>query len=293
MSSNTYHGTAGSYSSSQLKDLIDDEEIFILKYVKREIEKFESEAFDTGNYLHTAILEPHKVKDEIAVFDGKVRNGKNWELFKKKHEGKLIITQTQKDVADGMIKAVKGSPVSQEYLKGEPELSLFVEILVAERQIYAPFFKKMLTPEGWIDQQKIPGKGFKVVVKVRADCLGDNFISDLKSTSGKATQASSVRKSISQYKYDLSAALYLDMFSLVKEDVSAFIWIFASKVNPCAASWIATKNQILVGRAKWSWAIKKLADLSAANWELPDYLRDAEPLPNEMEWIRIREIDYL
>lgn len=293
MTSAAYHGTAGTWSSSQLKDLIDDEDVFIRKYVKREIEKVESEAFDTGTYFHTGCLEPHKVAKEVAVFEGKTRFGSKWNDFKAQHKGKVIITVKQKEVGDGMIKAVKGSPVSQEYLKGEPELSLFVELLVADREIYAPYFKKMLTPEGWSEVEKIPTKGFKLVVKTRADCLGDNFISDLKSTSGKATQASSVRGSISKYKYDLSAALYLDMFSLVKEDVSAFIWIFASKENPCAASWIATNNQLMVGRAKWSWALKKLSDLSASNWELPDYLRDAEPLPHEMEWLRQKETELL
>lgn len=293
MSNSSYHGVKGTWSSSQFKDLIDDEDVFIRKHIKREGEKLEGEHLDTGTYFHTGLLEPHKITKEIAVFEGATRHGKNWELFKEKNKGKMIITAKQKAVGDGMIKAVKSSPVSQEYLIGDPELSLFTEILVSGREIYAPYFKKMMTPEGWIEVDKIPTKGFKLVVKVRADCLGENFISDLKSTSGKATQSSSVRSTISKYKYDLSAALYLDMFSLVKEDVSAFIWIFASKDNPCAASWIATKNQLLVGRAKWSWAIKKLADLSSANWSLPDYLRDAEPLPYELEWLSVKESDLL
>ncbi len=293
MSSANYHNVSGTWSSSQLKDLIDDEEVFIRKYIRKEIPKLESEAFDTGTYFHTGCLEPHKVSKEVAVFYGKTRFGKAWEDFKIKNKGKTIITSKQKEIGDGMITAVKNSPVSQEYLQGEPELSLFVELLVANREIYAPAFGKKLSAEGWVSEKKIPKNGFKVIIKVRADCLSDTFISDLKSTSGKATQSSSVRGSISKYKYDLSAALYLDMFNLVRESVTAFIWIFASKENPCAASWIATSNQILVGRAKWSWAIKKLSDLSAANWQLPDYLREAEPLSHEMEWLRSRDIDLL
>ena len=83
------------------------------------------------------------------------------------------------------------------------------------------------------------------------------------------------------------------MFSLVREEITAFIWIFASKENPVAAPWIATDSNILVGRAKWSYAIKRLADLSAANWEIVDYLREAEPLPHELEWLKIRDLDLL
>lgn len=293
MTSEKYHNTEGTYSSSQLKDLLDDEEVFIKKYIKREIPRIESEAFDLGTYFHTGVLEPYKVAEEVVVFEGKTRYGKSWEDFKAKNKGKVIITSKMKEMGDAMIKAVKSSPVSQTYLKGEPEISIFIDILVYDGEIYAPHFKKMLTPEGWVEVSKVPTKGFSLVIKARSDCLGDTYISDLKSTSGKATQISSVRNSISKYKYDLSAALYLDLFSLVRENVSAFIWVFASKENPCAASWIATNNQIMVGRAKWSYAVKKLSDLNSANWEVPDFLREAEPLPYEMEWLRVRDTDLL
>lgn len=293
MSSEAYHGTQGTWSSSQLKDIIDDEEVFIKKYITREQARMESEAFDTGTYFHTGTLEPHKVGTEIAVYTGKTRFGKQWEEYKKKNAGKTIITEKQKAQGDGMIKAVQASPVSMQYLEGEPEVSLFIELLVAENTIYAPFFMKALTPDGWVTVKKVPAKGFRIIVKVRSDCLGANFISDLKSTSGRANNEGSVRHSISKYKYDLSAAFYLDMFSLVREEVTAFIWIFASKENPVAAPWLASKKQILIGRSKWSWAIKRMADLAAANWEIIDYLREAEPMSHELEWLEDSDSDLL
>lgn len=293
MSSEAYHGTAGTWSSSQLKDIIDDEDVFIQKHIKKVGSKFSTEAMDTGTYLHTGILEPHKLAKEIAVFDGKTRYGKSWEEFKRKHKGKMIITQKQQELGEGMIKAVRASPTSMEYLEGEPEVSLFVEILVAGGEIYAPHYGKVLSKIGWVVAKKIPTKGFKITVKTRADCLGDAFISDLKSTSGKATQAESVRGSISKYKYDLSASLYLDMFSLERPSVTAFIWIFASKENPMAAAWKATESNILIGRAKWSWALRRMADMAAANWEQVDYLRDAEPLLHEKDWLETKTTDLL
>lgn len=293
MSSENYHSVEGAWSSSQLKDIIDDEAVFIQKYVKKEIPRVESEAFDTGTYFHTACLEPWKVAREIAVFDGKVRHGKQWENFKTKNLGKTIISQKQKEVGDSMIRAVKSSPISMQYIKGDPEISLFVELLVSGGRIFAPYFSKVLTPFGWESVKKVPDKGFKIVVKVRADCLGETFISDLKSTSGSSTKPESVRGSISRYKYDLSAALYLDMFSLVDDSLEDFIWIFASKESPISVAWRASQKQKLVGRAKWSWAVKRLADLSAANWEIADYLRDAEPLPYELEWLTEKDSDLL
>lgn len=294
MSSEAYHGSVGTWSSSQLKDMIEDEEVFIKKYIHGQREQVENEAFDTGTYFHTGVLEPHKVKTEIAVFEGKTRYGKAWDLYKAENKGKCIITAKQKEVGDGMIKAVKGSPVCMEYLKGEPELSLFVKLVVWKGQIFAPNYGKILTATGWEDYEREVGKGYELTLKVRADCLGSNFISDLKSTSGNATQTSSVRGSISKYKYDLSASLYLDLFSLERPAVSAFIWVFASKENPRSAAWLATKSQVLVGRAKWSWAVKRMADLAASNWEIPDRLREAEPLPHEVtDWLRERETDHL
>lgn len=293
MSSDSYHSANGAWSSSQLKDIIDDEEVFILKYIKKEVERIEKEVFDTGTYFHTGTLEPHKLAKEVVVFDGKTRYGKNWDAFKLKHAGKLVVTEKQRLQGDGMVKAVKKSPVSMDYIKGIPEISLFIKLVISNGHIYAPEFGKKLTAHGWVSSKSPPKGGFEVIIKVRADCLGDCFISDLKSTSGRANNKASVRQSISKYKYDLSAALYLDMFALMKPEVTHFVWIFASKENPVAASWVATKNQIMVGRAKWMWAIKRLADLSAANWEIADYLREVDPLPHEMEWILERESDLL
>ena len=294
MSSEAYHGSVGTWSSSQLKDMIDDEEVFIKKYIHGQREQVENEAFDTGTYFHTGVLEPHKVKTEIAVFEGKTRYGKAWDLYKAENKGKCIITAKQKEVGDGMIKAVKGSPVCMEYLKGEPELSLFVRLIVWRDRIFAPHYDKVLTQNGWEDASAPSlDKGYELIVKVRADCLGETFVSDLKSTSGNTTQEGSVRGSISKYKYDLSAALYLDMFSLVREEVTAFIWIFASKENPRAAAWKASEDNIAIGRAKWSKAVKRMANLAVSKWEIPERLRDAEPLQHEREWLITRESDLL
>lgn len=294
VTSEEYHGMPGTWSSSQFKDLLDDEEIFIKKYIRREIAREEREAFDTGTYFHTGTLEPHKVASEIAIYPGKVRYGKEWDKWKAQNGGKCVITLKQKEQGDGMIKAVKGSPVAMEYLDGEAEVSLFVVLVIANGKIFAPHFKKVLTREGWANHpcENLKG-GYQIIVKVRADCLGENYISDLKSTSGNARSESSVRGSISKYKYDLSAALYLDLFALVRPLVREFIWIFASKEGFSCGTWRASRNQILVGRAKYMKGMLKLADCARSNWEIVDCLREAEPLSHEMEWLREKDTDLL
>ena len=292
----SYHGLSGTWSSSQFKDMIECEEYFIQKYIKKEVDRSETEAMDTGTYFHTAVLEPHKVKEEIAFFEGKTRYGKKWDEFKAKHAGKTIITEDMKAKGDLMVAAVRKSPTAMEYLEGEMEVSLLVELLIWNGQIFAPAFNKKLTKTGWMDYSSsglVNAKGYKIVVKVRADTLGDTFVSDLKSTSGNARKEKDIRNSISQYRYDLSAALYLDMFNLVRPEVRDFVWIFASKQTHNACPWRASAHQILVGRAKYMRAIIKLADCAQANWELVDCLREAEPLPHEMEWLREKDTDLL
>lgn len=294
MSSEAYHGLSGTWSSSQFKDILDDEEVFIKKYIQKEIPRVERDVFDTGTYFHTAVLEPHKVASEIVVFPGKTRYGKTWDKFKADNKGKTIISDAQKGQGDLMVSAVKGSPIAQEYLEGNPEVSLFVELIVYRGKIYAPKFGKVLSSSGW-NKSFDTGieKGYKMIVKVRADCLGETFVSDLKSTSGNSRSEDSVRGSISKYKYDLSAALYLDIFSLVNPAVREFIWIFASKGTRSAGTWRASHNNILIGRAKYMRAMIKLADCAAANWELVDQLREAEPMPYEVEWLREKDTDHL
>lgn len=298
MSSVEYHSTPGTFSSSQFKDLLDDEDVFIKKHILREIEREEIDAFDVGTYFHTGILEPHKLCTECIVYPGKVRRGKDWEEFKKNHADKTIVTQAQKDQAEGLVRAVKSSPVAQEFLVGEPEVSLFTEIRIYRGAIYAPYFSKVLTKEGWVKiPAKIPDevtiKGHKIVVKVRADMLGDTFISDLKSTSGNARSNRSMREKISYYHYDLSAALYLDMFSLLNERLQEFVWIFASKEIYNAKSYRASPNNLRVGRAKYMKAMLKMADCAANKWQSVDYLDMLEPLPHELEYLVEKDTDLL
>ncbi len=294
MSSEEYHSTPNSYSSTQFKDLLDDEDVFIKKYIEKTVEREQIAAFDVGTYFHTGVLEPHKLKDDCIVFPGKVRRGKEWDRFKKKHGSKAIVTQSQKDQAEGLVKAVANSPIAQGYLDGDPEVSLFVSIIISAGRIYAPAFNKVLTKDGWEDTGANKALvGFGMTVKVRADTLGARYISDLKSTTGNARSNRSMRAKIKNYDYDLSAALYLDLFSLVRPDLNEFVWIFASKDLFNSKSYRASQDNIHVGRAKYMKAMIKLADCAQNNWQSVDYLDVLEPYPEDLEWLRERDADLL
>lgn len=299
MPSEVYHKIEGTYSSSQFKDLLDDEEIFIKKYIEKTIPKEDIPAFGTGNYFHTGVLEPHKLKQDCIVYTGKMRRGAEWEKFKAKHGEKTIITQGQLDQANLLIKSVQDSPIAMGYVeRGRPEVSLFTELWIYNGEIFAPKFNVVLDFEtGWIEyncKDLNPKKCVIIIVKVRADSLGDDFVLDLKSTTGNARSERAMRGKISYYNYDLSASLYLDMFSLLGEEMlTTFIWVFASKDCHNCKSFKASPTNILVGRAKWMRGVLKLAECMRNEFQLYDELGILEPEHYELDILKVTDASLL
>jgi len=295
MSSEEYHGTPGTYSSSQFKDCLEDEELFFKKYIEKSIERESVAAFDVGTYFHTGVLEPHKINKDCAVYPGKVRKGEKWDAFLKKNKGKAILTQSQAEQAKRLISALEASPVAMGFIKrGKPEVSTFLELAVGGGEVYAPAKKLILKSTGW---EKFIGKMplnkcTKMTVKVRADSLGDDFVLDLKSTTGNAKSEKQMRDKISYYNYDLSCSLYLDVFSAVTgSNYKKFIWSFASKDYHNSRSYLASGNNLLVGRAKYRKALLKIANGISSNWMFSDELGILEPNHYELEHIASSESD--
>jgi hypothetical protein len=295
-----YHATPNSYSSSTLKDALVDEELFYKKHVIKVIEREEVAAFDVGTYFHTGVLEPHKITEDCIAFTGKVRRGREWDLFKTKHVGKVIVTPAQKEQAEKLVECVQDSPVAMGFIRrGQPEVSAFLKIIVYRGEIYAPFRKLVLNRDGWEDAllsdeewEEIVEFGTPMILKVRADSLGEDFVLDLKSTTGNSKDEYAMREKIKYYKYELSAALYLDVFAAVTgRPYGKFIWTFASKDFHNSRSYLASHNNILIGRVKYKRALLKIADALSSNWEFADVLGVLEPHYSELEHLNVNEID--
>ncbi len=275
--------------------MLEDEERFHALYVAKTEGKENIPAFDIGTYFHTGVLEPHLLKDECAIFKG-IRRGMEWEKFQFKNRNKAIITEKELDQAKGLIKAVTNSPAAMEYIKnGKPEVSVFVKLFVAQGEIYAPDFKKVLKKEGWESvHYTIPSGGVEIIVKCRADVLGDDFILDLKSTGGNTKNKHQLKPKISQYSYDLSAALYMDIFNLPKKGrIKEFLWTFASKDIFNSKTWRADRTNILIGRIKWQRAVLRLAYYLVQGWEFHDSVEDIEPSFFEREHLISQDHDIL
>lgn len=295
LSSSQYHGMEGIYSSSQLKTMLEDPEKFYKDYITKENAKKESPAFDMGTYFHTAVLEPHLLNDECAIFTGKIRRGAEWEAFKEINKNKAILTMDEMAKANSMVEAVTTSPVCMQFIKGfEYEISAFVNLYVFDGEIYTCFLGevKVLGKDGWVisdmSEEVLLEFGVKVPVKTRADSINfaTKIISDLKSTGGNTKSSHEMKNKIDGYSYDLSAALYLDIFSAaVGGQFKDFIWIFASKDYNNAKPWRASDKSIQIGRAKWREAVILLAHYLQNGWVFEESLGELEPSFFQQEWL--------
>jgi hypothetical protein len=297
MTNDEYHGCKGTFSSSQMKDLLADPEVFHKKYITGEVERLSIPAFDIGTYFHTAILEPELLDKECAVFTEGTRRGKKWETFKEEHAGKAIITKNELTKAETLINAVKGSSIANAILDGGmAEASLFVKILVQHGEIYSKGCK--LDPyKGWIHCEQGPDEELSVVLylKVRADYLNEEgYIADLKSTNGNCKDAHAIQGKVASYQYDLSAAFYLDLFTIgTGVCYETFYWIFASKDVGNTKTYKMSDTYGAIGRRKWMKAIVELAQCMERDWEFGDALGVLEPQFFEKEWLNVNEEDLL
>lgn len=296
--SEDYHSNPGTYSSSQLKDMLKDEELFYKKYIEKSIVREENSAFDVGTYFHTAILEGHKLEEDCCVYEG-VRRGKEWEAFKEANKNKCIITRSELEKANNLIEAVKNSPIAMNRIaQCQAEVSVFVDVWVLDGDIYTENFADILGRYGWEPADKPSPKDRKravlIPLKARADAICDDFILDLKSFSGNSKEEYDVKQAITTYGYQTSAALYLDLFSVGKGlKMTSFLWTFASKEYRNSKTWEATEENILIGRARWKKAVTKLAYNLATNWQFEDTLGYIGPQNFEREYLQPKAEDLL
>lgn len=245
MSNEDYHGDTEFISSSGLKMILNNPRKFYKEYILGErVQGSSIAAFDFGSYVHCAILEPHLLDEEFAVFDGIQKRGKVYEECVEKNPNKTIISRTQASQAQKLIDAFNEATVvigPQGHDK-EVKVSSFYSDGFAEQTCTA----------------QIDG----VKVKVRSDYRKefDDFasINDIKTTGENIDTAKSAERVCALYDYDLSAALYVDVFTMVTGKPHDFYFTFLSKKNGECRMYKASEQMLETGRKKYKEAIKKL-----------------------------------
>jgi hypothetical protein len=244
----SYHNNRTHKSSSALKLIRKNPRLYHKTYVLNEETFQNSSALAMGTYTHTAILEPHLLEEECAVYTGYSRRGKQWEEFQKENEGKTIITNSQKSIIDHMLNSFESSVVLLGHHGNEKEVKI------------ASFFEKGNAEETLV------GTLNDYPVKVRFDYRREfeDFasINDLKTT-GEALETATVKdveEICATWDYDLSAALYVDMAEKYTGKKHDFYFCFISKKDFATRIFKASENMLRRGRGKYQEAIKMLKE---------------------------------
>lgn len=228
ISNEDYHSDREHESSSSLKLYLKDPKEYHNKYILKlpREEKYKS-AYDFGSYIHSLILEPEKVEEEYAIFEGTARRGNVYKEFKAENEGKIILTRSQFLQAQTLLEAYTENDLAVSMIKeGNPEQTLCVEL-----------------------------DGMKI--KVRADYLRAGEIIDVKTTSDPIDKFSA-GKTVARFDYDLSAALYVDACAKHFGTEFDFYFLFINKISNEIEVLKASKKLLENGRRKYKKAIQLL-----------------------------------
>jgi len=241
----TYHGDREFISSSGLKMILNDPRKFYKEYILNEGDKSKgSSAMDFGSYLHCAILEPELLDKEFAIYNGVQRRGAKFEEFKEANKGKTIITSSDEQKAKRLIQSYKESTVVIGAQGHDKE--------VAVSSFYSGGFAEQ-TATAIINGVKI---------KVRADYRKEfedfGSINDLKTTGDNIDNVNGARRVCDIWTYDLSAALYVDVFTSITGKPHDFYFTFLSKANGECRMYKASEEMLASGREKYLVAIEKL-----------------------------------
>lgn len=186
--------------------------------------------FETGQLLHTMLLEPDKL-DQFVIFDRQLRKNEDKEAFAEiVSSGKTPIKSEQQYKANRMAKAVSAKP---DWQVGSPELTL-----------------------QWVDEET------GLLCKCRIDNLTDDIIWDLKTEDPKKIQT--IDRSMLVYGYHIQAAHYQAGVKAAFGKELPFKFMFAESDEPFQAVHYELDDMSMeVGRRE---RMKALLAFKESNW---------------------------
>lgn len=241
VSNQEYHSDSEYLSSSDLKLILKSPAQFYKEKILGERERKELAAFDEGSYVHSLILEPEKVAEEYAFFDGFVKRGADFEQFKALAGNKTIISRPQKVRCKFLFDAYRRLPYAVHLITGgESEHSICQEI-----------------------------DGVKLKVRLDYFNLERGYIVDVK-TSAFGVDRDSFLVTIQNFQYDLSAALYMMVTEHYYKKPFDFYFLALSKKDQNCEVFKVSERTKLLGKQK----IKEALDLykhckATGIWEKP------------------------
>ena len=268
LSNEAYHGSFG-YSSSGLKILIEHTPAHLQYSLAHRSEPTANMALGTA--VHTLVLEPATFNDEFIVMpkiDKRTKIGKElFAEFEAASAGKTVIAEDMLAKAQAMADSVRSHPVA----------GLLLEDVVSESSIY--WWYKTMDPD---DSTK-----FKTMLKVRPDAICRNYpvIIDLKSTVDGSY--SGFIRSIQNYYYHVSAAMYLEGVNQCKPLLqemghfayTKFLFVCVESAEPYLTSIYELSPEYLdIGKLIYRRCLHTLKHGQENNWPgFPEEVRIIEP----------------
>jgi len=219
----------------------------------------ETQPMRLGTALHAAVLEPERRKVAVAPYgDRRTKEGKaRYEEFLLSNAGKITLTPEQGELLTGMLCGIRRSQRALAFLDAAPtrELSLFA---------------------------RDPSTNVPLKARLDAISVTEQFILDVKSTSGLATPAEFGRV-IENKGYLFQAAFYMHVASLLgyKVDTFAFLAVESEPPHECLVH-IARPDDVdrhvpqikkamqtyaqCVGRAEWPGYEDKVHEIGLSPW---------------------------
>ena len=153
-----------------------------------------TQALNFGKAFHTAILEPEKMEN-VAVFDGKRKVGKAWDVFHAENHDKIILTQDEMTTLESMFARLSSNPMACEHMMLDDKSTQTEIVNIWENN--------------------------GLYCKGKADIVNydKGVMVDLKTTSNASPRE--FERSVYKYGYHRLAAYYLDGFGLEKFTIVA------------------------------------------------------------------------
>lgn len=239
-----YHSDLSWLSSSKLKTLVEDPAKFYDDVILGNAKNESKPQYELGSYVHTLVLEPEQEAAEYAVFQGWRKAGAAWEQFKMEHagSGKTLLSVPQVEQGKLAQTALKARPEISVLLKGgEPEVSICSHIL-------------------------------DVPVKKRSDYINvdKGYILDVKTT-GMPSGVENFRRTVKDFRYDLSAALYAQIAYQHYGKLFDFYFAVYSKVDKQWDLYKASSQTLSEGAADVTKALVTYKKCMASGiWLAPD-----------------------
>lgn len=263
-----YHGSSG-YSSSQIKTLIEQTPAHLRHSFT--VQKESTANMLLGTAVHALILEPEKFHSEFAIsekFDGRTNAGKAARAhFEAGAVGKTIITEDVFEKAQAMAASVLNHPIA----------GLLVQDVITESSVYW-WYKSMDADDD---------TRYKIMAKVRPDilCRGYPVIADIKTTADGSY--SGFIKSIQNFYYHVSAAMYLEGVNQCKPLLdemgrmafTKFVFICVENFEPYLTSAYELSPEYLdIGKLLYRRSMRTLRDALEEDFPgYPEEVRIIEP----------------